>query len=148
MNMIMILIWFFSQAMFGRLYDVWSNFMQLYPTWNSYPTSYYLPNPVKQLTSCFTRQPSGFLVAELPYKYSLPVRPSVCMSVCTNLCPYVYPNTLVTTTPPKRLDGLSWNLQRIFLKVFSCAFDKSFQRQSISKPVSRQNQKPCDYNSS
>ena len=32
---------------------------------------------------------------------------------------------LETTTPPKRLDGSSWNLQEIFLRVSSCASDKN-----------------------
>ena len=44
-----------------------------------------------------------FLVAELPYRYPLSVGmyvyPSVCMSTLIQ--------NLVTTTPPKRLDGLS-----------------------------------------
>ena len=34
--------------------------------------------------------------------------------------------SIVDTNPPKWLDGLSWNLQGIFLKVFSCASDKKF----------------------
>ena len=54
---------------------------------------------------------------------------------------YLFKKNLVRTTPPKRLDGLSWNLQGIFLKVSSCAPDKNFYRQSVSKSVSHQNQK-------
>ena len=40
-------------------------------------------------------------------------------SVCKSASPSL---NLVTTTPPVRLDGLSWNFQEFFLKVSSCAF--------------------------
>ena len=62
-----------------------------------------------------------------------PVRPSVRQS------PFL--KNLVRTTPPKRLDGLRWNLQGIFFKVSSCTPDKNFYRQSVSKSVSHQYQK-------
>ena len=74
-----------------------------------------------------------FLLAKLTYKTPLSVSQSVRQS------PFL--KNLVRTTPPKRLDGLSWNLQGIFLKVSSCAPDKNFYRQSVSKSVSHQNQK-------
>ena len=48
---------------------------------------------------------------------------------------------LVKTTPLERLDGLSWNLQGIFLRVSSCAPDKNFWCLSVSKSVSHINQK-------
>ena len=56
------------------------------------------------------------LLLELVYNYHLSVRESV--SELQNL---------LTTTPPKRLDGLSWNFQEIFPKVSSSwAFEESF----------------------
>ena len=78
-----------------------------------------------------------FLLAKLTYIWLLSVSPSVRRS-----------QNLVRTTPPKRLDGLSWNLQGIFLKVSSCAPDKNFYRQSVSKSVSHQIKKICLDNSS
>ena len=56
------------------------------------------------------------LLLELVYNYHLSVWESV--SELQNL---------LTTTPPKRLDGLSWNFQEIFPKVSSSwAFEESF----------------------
>ena len=43
------------------------------------------------------------------------------------LAELAYNHPLVTTTPPKRLDGLSSNFQGIFLQVSSCASDKMFK---------------------
>ena len=54
-----------------------------------------------------------FLLVELVYIYS--------MSVSKSLKSKIY---LVTTTPPKRLDGWSWSFHEIFLKVSSFVSEK------------------------
>ena len=51
---------------------------------------------------------------KLAYNHPLSARPSVRKS----------PN-LVTTTPPKRLHGLSLNFQKIFFYMSSCASEKT-----------------------
>ena len=78
-----------------------------------------------------------FLLAKLTYNTPLSVSPSVSPSVSQS--PFL--KILVRTTPPKRLDGLSWNLQGIFLRVSSCAPDKNFWCLSVSKSVSYINEK-------